>query len=131
MHTLSPHFLLGLAKRFLSLPSSLGISNIGLESLTLKVCDLGFNLDSELHPKQQASKTSQVVDLTFNNGNQFNTSIHQRIRLQSQRSRGGLTWPLYVHSVGTYQETSSQAARQGTLGNSRLSSLSHYGLILA
>ena len=34
------------------------------------------------------------------------------------------------HSVGTYQETSSHATRQGTLGHSRLSSLSHCGLIL-
>ena len=35
------------------------------------------------------------------------------------------------HSVGTYQETSSHATRQGTLGHSLLSSLSHCGLILA
>ena len=34
-------------------------------------------------------------------------------------------------SVGTYQETSSQATRQGTLGYSRLNSLSHSLLILA
>ena len=34
-------------------------------------------------------------------------------------------------SVGTYQETSSHATRHGTLGHSRLSSLSHCGLILA
>ena len=33
--------------------------------------------------------------------------------------------PLSRHSVGTYQETSSYATRQGTLGHSRLSSLSH------
>ena len=39
--------------------------------------------------------------------------------------------PLSRHSVGTYQETSSHAARQGTLDHSRLSSLSHCGLILA
>ena len=35
------------------------------------------------------------------------------------------------HSVGTYQETSAQATRQGTLSHSHLSSLSHCGLILA
>ena len=35
------------------------------------------------------------------------------------------------HDVETYQETSSQATRQGTLGHSHLSSLSHCGLILA
>ena len=39
--------------------------------------------------------------------------------------------PLPKHSVGTYQETSSHASRQGTLGYSRLSSLSNYELILA
>ena len=33
--------------------------------------------------------------------------------------------------VGTYQETSSHALRQGTLSHSRLSWLSHCGLILA
>ena len=35
------------------------------------------------------------------------------------------------HSVGTYQETSSFATRQGTLSHSHLSLLSHCGLILA
>ena len=49
----------------------------------------------------------------------------------TQRSRSGLTVPLSGHSVGTDQETSSHATRQGRLGHSRLSSLSHYGLILA
>ena len=39
--------------------------------------------------------------------------------------------PLSRHSVGTYQETSSHACRQGTLGNTRLGSLSYFGLILA
>ena len=39
--------------------------------------------------------------------------------------------PLSRHSVGTYQETSSHATHQGTIGHSRLSSLSHCGLILA
>ena len=38
--------------------------------------------------------------------------------------------PLSTHSVGTYQETSLHATRQGTLGHGRLSSLSHCGLIL-
>ena len=49
----------------------------------------------------------------------------------TQRSRSGLTMPLSKHSVGTYPETSSQAARQGTLGHSSLSLLTHCGLILA
>ena len=35
------------------------------------------------------------------------------------------------HSVGTYLETSSHATCQGTFSNSHLSSLSHYGLVLA
>ena len=39
--------------------------------------------------------------------------------------------PLSRHSDGTYPETSSRATRQGTLGHSRLSWLSHCGLILA
>ena len=38
----------------------------------------------------------------------------------TQRSRSGLTMPLSGHSVGTYQETSLHATRQGTLGHSRL-----------
>ena len=48
----------------------------------------------------------------------------------THRSRSGLTMPLSRQSVGIYQETSSHATRQGTLGYSRLSSLSHCGLIL-
>ena len=48
----------------------------------------------------------------------------------TQRSRSGLTMPLSRH-VGTYLETSSHGTCQGTLGHSRLSSLSHCGLILA
>ena len=39
----------------------------------------------------------------------------------TRRSRRGLTMPLFRHSVGTYQETSSHATRQETLGHSRLS----------
>ena len=39
--------------------------------------------------------------------------------------------PLSRQSVGIYKETSSHAPRQGTLGYSRLSSLSLCGLILA
>ena len=49
----------------------------------------------------------------------------------TQRSRSGLTMPLFRHSVAIYPETSSQASCQGTFGHSRLSSLSHCGLILA
>ena len=49
----------------------------------------------------------------------------------TQRSRSGQTMPLSRQTLGTYQETSSHATRQGALGHSRLSSLSHCGLILA
>ena len=45
----------------------------------------------------------------------------------TQRSRSGLT----ILSVGTYPETRSHATCHGTFGHSRLSSLSHCGLILA
>ena len=38
---------------------------------------------------------------------------------------------LSKHSVGTYQETSSNAPRQEKLGHSRLNSLGHCELILA
>ena len=49
----------------------------------------------------------------------------------TQQIQSGLSMPLSRHSVGTNQETSSYASRHGTLGHSHLSSLSHYGLILA
>ena len=63
-------------------------------------------------------------------------SAHSRLQLNThtpltQRSRNGLTMPLSRLSVGAYQETGSHATRQGTLSHSRLSSLSHCGLILA
>ena len=45
----------------------------------------------------------------------------------TQRGRSGLTMPLPRQSVGTYRETSSHATRQGILGHSRLSLLSHWG----
>ena len=49
----------------------------------------------------------------------------------THRSWRRLTMPLSRHSVGTYLEMSLHATRQGTFGHSRLSSLSHCGLILA
>ena len=49
----------------------------------------------------------------------------------THRSRSGQTVPLTRQSVGIYEETSSHATRQGKLAYSRLSSLSHCGLILA
>ena len=58
--------------------------------------------------------------------------LHQNTRtLLIQQNRSGLTMPLSRHSVGTYQETGSHETRQGTLGHSRRSSLSHCELILA
>ena len=43
----------------------------------------------------------------------------------TQRNRIWLTMQLSRHGMGTYQETSSHSIRQGTLGDSRLCSLSH------
>ena len=59
---------------------------------------------------------------------QVNLNTHT---LLTQQTRIGLTMLLSRHSVGTYQETSSHATRQVTLGHCRLSSLSCCGLILA
>ena len=61
-------------------------------------------------------------------GGRFHLNMHTPL---TQRSRSGLTMPLCRHSVGTYQETSSQATRRGTFAHGRLSSLSYCGLILA
>ena len=46
-------------------------------------------------------------------------------------SRSGLTIPLSRHNVGTYPETRLHATRQRIFGHSRLSWLSHCGLIQA
>ena len=48
----------------------------------------------------------------------------------TQLSQSELTMPLSRHSVGTYHETSSHASCERTLDHSRLSLLSHCGLIL-
>ena len=61
-------------------------------------------------------------------GDRLHLNMHTPL---TQPSRSGLTMPLSRHSVGTYQETSSHATRQGTLGHSCLSLISHSGLILA
>ena len=58
-------------------------------------------------------------------GSKLHLNTHTTL---TKRSRSGLTMPLSRHSVGNYQETSSHATRQETLGHSRLSSLSHSGL---
>ena len=49
----------------------------------------------------------------------------------TQRSQPGLNMLLFRHDVGAYPETSSHASCRETFGHSRLSSLIHYGLILA
>ena len=61
-------------------------------------------------------------------GGRLHLNMHTPL---TQRSRSGLTKPLSGHSEGTYPDTSPHATSQGTLGHSRLSSLSHCGLILA
>ena len=63
-----------------------------------------------------------------NTGGRLHLHTHTSL---TQRSRSELTMPLSRHSVKTYPETSSHATRKGTHGHSRLSSLSHCGLILA
>ena len=49
----------------------------------------------------------------------------------TQCSQSGLTLLLSRHRLGTYQETCSHEAHQGTLSHNHLSSLSLCGLILA
>ena len=61
-------------------------------------------------------------------GGRLHLNMHTPL---TQQSQSWLTMPLSSHSVGTCQETSLHATRQGTLSHSCLSSLSHCGLILA
>ena len=61
-------------------------------------------------------------------GGRLHLNMHTPL---TQRSPSRLIMPMSRHSVGTHRDTSSHATRQGTLGHSRLSSLSHCGLILA
>ena len=90
------------------------------------VCWLLFGVRStpelpQWHVKDSGHSTKRA-------GGRLHLDMHSPL---TQRSRSGLTMPLSRHSAGTYQETNSHASRQGTLGYSRLSSLSHCGLILA
>ena len=48
-------------------------------------------------------------------GGRLHLNMHAQL---IQQSWNGLIMPLSRHSVGTYQETSSHATRQGTLGQS-------------
>ena len=61
-------------------------------------------------------------------GGRLHLNMHTPSTHQSQ---GELTKPLSGQTVRIYLETSSHTTRQGTLGHSRLSLLSHCGLILA
>ena len=61
-------------------------------------------------------------------GGRLHLNMHTPL---TKRSWRGLTMPVSKHSVGTYQEKSSHAIRQGTLGYNHLSLLSHCGLIMA
>ena len=61
-------------------------------------------------------------------GGRLHLNMHTPL---TQQSWIWLTMLLSRHSVGTYPETSLHATCQGVFSHSRLSSLSHYGLILA
>ena len=61
-------------------------------------------------------------------GGRLHLNTHTPLTQRSQRSR--LTMALSRHSVETHPKTSSHSTCQETLGHSRLSSLSHRGLIL-
>ena len=66
-----------------------------------------------------------------NSANSAGGGIHLNTHTTlTQRRWSGLTMPLSVHSVGTYQKMGSHATCQGTLGHNDLSLLSHCGLIL-
>ena len=80
------------------------------------------------HPRVTAVARKHPGHSAKSAGGRLHLNTHAPL---TQRSRSGLTMLLSRHSVGTYQETSSHATRQGTLGHSRLSSLGHRRLILA
>ena len=61
-------------------------------------------------------------------GGRLHLNLHTPL---TRPNRKGLAMPMCRHSVGTCLGTSSDTTRQVTLGHSRLSSLSHCGLILA
>ena len=90
------------------------------------VCRLLFGVRSgPVLPQWHVQDPSHSVKCAVG---RFHLTTHTPL---TQRSRSGLTMPLSRYIVGTYQETNSHAARQAKVGHSRLSSLSHCGLILA
>ena len=103
----------------------------------LSLCDDSYSLSvsSPVLPQWHVKKKTNKKNNRTKNGHSTK-SAGGRLHLTThtpltQRSRSGLTPPLSRHRVETYQETSSHATCQRTLGYSRLSSLSHCGLILA
>ena len=94
--------------------------------LQSQLCVLSFSVRSTpLLPQWYVKDPDHSVK---NAGSRLHLNMHTPL---IQRSRCGLTMPLFRHSVGTYPETSSNATRRGTYGRSRFSSFSHFGLILA
>ena len=83
--------------------------------LTLILCTCPF------HPRVTAEARKST-------GGRLHLYTHTPL---THRSRSGLTMPLSRQSVEIYQKTSSHATRLGALDHSRVSSLSHCGLILA
>ena len=94
--------------------------------LQLQLCVLTLFL-CPFHPHVTAVARKRPRHSAKSAGGRLHLNMHTPL---SQQSRSGLTMPLSRQSVGTYQESRSHAAHQGTLGDSRLSSLSHCGLIL-
>ena len=106
-------------------PGRIGGGNFLLQGqlcvLTLIRCSFHPRVLPQWHVKDPGHSAKSA-------GGRLHLNMHTPL---TQLSRSGLTMPLSRHSVGTYQETSSHATRQVTLGYSRPSSLSHCGLILA
>ena len=94
--------------------------------LQSKLCVLTL-IQCPFHPLVTTVARKSPGHTAITAGGRLHLNTHTSL---SQRSQSGLTMPLSRHSVGTYQETSSHATRQGALGYSRISSLSHCGLIL-
>ena len=84
--------------------------------------DVRFNLESPQWYVKDPGHSAKSAD------GRLHLKTHTSL---TQRSRSGLTMPLYRRSVETYLETISHATCKGTSGHSRLSSLSHCGLIVA
>ena len=93
----------------------------------LTLCADSYSVSVPSHPRVTAMARNRPRSFCQSAGDRLHLNTHTPLTL---RSRKGPTMPL-SHSVGTYLETNSHATCQGTFGHSRLSSLSHCGLILA